>query len=149
MRIIFARLLTALMLLPASVPLSASDLEYPPERIKTYRSYEKCLAVLKRKHVEARATEQNSVADTPSGRRTQSIHVTGIYFGGPKHASFSISHRTALEPKAGGPDGYSFGSGTTWTCEGRIMFKSGGHSDQVTIPAPPLPPPLSAKPEAH
>jgi hypothetical protein len=149
MRIISANIAIALMLLSATAPLSASDIEYPPERIKTYRSYEKCLAALKRKHIEARATEHSSIDETPSGRRTDSVYVTGVYYGGPKNASFTIQYQTALEPKAGGQDGYRFGSGITWACEGHIMFKSGGHSAQVTIPAPPLPPPLPPKPEAQ
>jgi hypothetical protein len=148
MRIIFVKGTGALALLLVAMPLAASDIEYPPERIKSYPSYKRCLAALLEKHVEARATEHSSSVETADGLQTQSIHVTGIYYGGPRHASFSISHSSSLQPKPGGRDGHNFSSGIDWSCEGRVMFKGGGHSANARIPAAPLPPIPPPPPEA-
>lgn len=131
-------------------PLLASNIEYPQEKLKRYSSFGKCLSALKALHLKEKAKEGSRSENTDSGVNTQSVRVSDVRIDNPKSAQFTTSIYSSLDPKPGGRDGYSFGSGVDWICEGREMLKGGGHSALNVIPARPAmpePPPIPAIPK--
>ncbi|MBL0021439.1 MAG: hypothetical protein IPP23_03470 [Sphingomonadales bacterium] len=137
MRIISARVFAFLVVMLAAQPIGASDLFYEPDRIKRFVSFEKCLTELQREHSKAKLTEKSKKEDTPDGVLTMVTRVSDVLRDHPKTASFTVQEITTMQPKPGGRDGFTFGSGTDWYCNGRVMWKGGGHSANVPIPAAP------------
>lgn len=121
----------------------ASDMEYEPERIKKYASFEKCISALRLKQIEAKASEGKRAENTYERKITIITTVSDVQLPSRSIASFSVN--TISDTYYNDGSGASVGVGTDWYCNGRTMWKGGGHSAWVPIPAPP---PLPNPPEA-
>lgn len=147
MRIISAKILVTATALVAISAAQASDLEYEPELIKKYASFEKCVVALRLKQAESKADEGSRVETNYEAKTTTRTTVSDVQLPSKSMASFSVNVVGETYYKDGG--GGMVGVGTDWYCKGRVMFKGGGHSAWVPIPAPPPLPTAPATPAAQ
>jgi hypothetical protein len=132
-----------------AAPIFASDLEYAPERIKRYPTFNKCVAALKIQRAKDKATEARTVTETEQAHTNVSLTVSEIDFSAKQQAYYTVSSVTYIMAKPGsGLDDGSFGWGIDWSCKGKTMWKGGGHSAYVTHPRAPEPPTPPQAPEA-
>lgn len=148
MRTISAKLLGVAIIILTAMPIAqASDMEYEPERIKRYASFEKCVSALRLKQVEAKAGEGTRTENSYERKVTIITTVSDVERSSRSMAVFSVN--ALSETRYNDGSGASVGVGTDWYCKGRIMFKGGGHSAWVPIPAPPSLPSAPANPAAQ
>lgn len=133
--------------LPLLQPASASDINSPPVREKRFGSFKQCLAELQRLHDEAAQKVGSTATETDDGIHIVVYSVGEIRITDRNKARFSdntVSISRPANPQSGG--GGRVGFGTDWYCEGRDLFKGGGHSAWVPDPPPPPPPPSMPEP---